>query len=508
MSLLKPLATVSITVMFSRILGLVRDVVIAQVFGAGATTDAFLISFKLPNLLRRIFAEGAFSQVFIPILSKYKNQQSKETIQTFISHVAGVLILGLLLITVSGMLLAPKVIMIFAPGFTDTQEKVVLTSTLLRIIFPYVLFISLASLVGSILNTWRYFSVTAFSPIILNINMIVFSLFATQYFQIPIIALAWSVVIGGIMQLCYQLPFLNKVDLLVLPNFKFHDDRIYKMFRMMWPAILAGSVSQLSIIINTIFASFLVSGSISWMYYADRLIELPSGVLGVSLGTILLPLLSSSFSKGNYDEYSRLLDYGLRLCFILAIPSTAALGILSKPLISAIFQYGKFSSFDALMTQRALIAYSIGITGLLLIKVLTPGFYSCQDIKTPSFIAIITFIVTQLMNLLLVGPLKHVGLSLSIGLGACLNASLLYWQIRRKQWFKPQPGWFNFFLKLFLATAIMSIVLSVLLIVVPINNLMQNNMPYRILCLIGKNSVGVITYLIILWLNGFRLKII
>ena len=269
-------------------------------------------------------------------------------------------------------------IYITAPGFADSPDKFALTSSLLRITFPYILLISLASLVGSILNTWNRFSIPAFAPTLLNVSMIGFALFAAPYFNPPVLALAWAVVVGGVLQLGYQLPHLKKIGMLVLPRLKLGDCRRMAGDAPNGAGDLWLSVSQISLIINTIFASFLVSGSVSWMYYADRLMEFPSGVLGVALGTILLPSLARSFSSGNHDEYSRLMDWGLRLCFLLALPSAIALGILAKPLTVSLFQYGKFSAFDAAMTQRALVAYSIGLMGLIVVKVLAPGFYSRQ----------------------------------------------------------------------------------------------------------------------------------
>ncbi len=272
----------------------------------------------------------------------------------------------------------------------------------------------------------------------------------------------------------------------------------------MGPAILGVSVSQISLIINTIFASFLVSGSVSWMYYADRLMEFPSGVLGVALGTILLPSLSKSFASGNRDEYCRLMDWGLRLCFLLALPSAVALGILAKPLTVSLFQYGKFTAFDAAMTQRALVAYSVGLMGLIVVKVLAPGFYSRQDIKTPVKIAIVTLIMTQLMNLAFIGPLKHAGLSLSIGLAACLNAGLLYWQLRKQDIFTPQPGWASFLLRLAIAVAVMAAALVGMLYVMP--EWAQGTMPYRLMRLMAVVVVGVVAYFATLAVLGFKVK--
>lgn len=502
MNLLKSLAAVSTMTMFSRLLGFTRDAIVARVFGAGMATDAFFVAFKLPNLLRRIFAEGAFSQAFVPILAEYKSQQGEQATRTFIAYVSGLLTLVLAIVTVLGMLAAPWVIYTTAPGFVDTPDKFALTSALLRITFPYILLISLASLVGAILNTWNRFSIPAFAPTLLNISMIGFALFAAPYFHPPVLALAWAVMVGGVLQLGYQLPYLRKIGMLVLPRLTLRDAGVWRVMCQMGPAILGVSVSQISLIINTIFASFLVSGSVSWMYYADRLMEFPSGVLGVALGTILLPSLAKSFSSGNQDEYSRLMDWGLRLCFLLALPSAIALGILAKPLTVALFQYGKFSAFDASMTQRALVAYSVGLMGLILVKVLAPGFYSRQDIKTPVKIAIITLIMTQVMNLTFISSLKHAGLALSIGLAACLNAALLYWQLRQQKIFQPQPGWAVFLSKLGAAVLVMAGVLMSVMWLMPCWD--QGNMLERLLRLAVVVVAGVVAYFAVLAGLGFR----
>lgn len=292
--------------------------------------------------------------------------------------------------------------------------------------------------------------------------------------------------------------------MLVLPRINLKDAGATRVIKQMGPAILGVSVSQISLIINTIFASFLASGSVSWMYYADRLMEFPSGVLGVALGTILLPSLAKSFASGNHDEYSKLMDWGLRLCFLLALPSAVALGILAKPLVVSLFQYGKFTAFDALMTQRALVAYSVGLMGLIVVKVLAPGFYSRQDIKTPVKIAIVTLILTQLMNLAFIGPLKHAGLSLSIGLAACINASLLYWQLRKQDIFQPQPGWAAFLWRLFAAVIVMSAVLVGMMYVMPDWDI--GNMAYRLLRLMTVVVAGIVAYFGTLMVLGFKVK--
>lgn len=504
MNLLKSLAAVSSMTMISRVLGFVRDTIVARMFGAGMATDAFFVAFKLPNLLRRIFAEGAFSQAFVPILAEYKTQQGEEATRTFIAYVSGLLTLVLAVVTALGMLAAPWVIWVTAPGFVDSPEKFELTGDLLRVTFPYILLISLASLAGAILNTWNRFSVPAFVPTLLNISMILFALFLTPYFDPPIMALGWAVLAGGLAQLLYQLPHLKKIGMLVLPRLNLHDSGVWRVLKQMGPAILGVSVSQISLIINTIFASFLVAGSVSWMYYADRLMELPSGVLGVALGTILLPSLAKTYANDDRHEYSRLMDWGLRLCFLLVLPCSLALAVIAEPLTVALFQYGKFSAHDALMTQRALIAYAVGLLGIILVKVLAPGFYARQNIKTPVKIALFTLVSTQLMNLVFIGPLKHAGLALAISLAACLNAGLLYWQLRKHQLFEPQPGWGKFIAKLVVSVLVMCAVLIGMMYVMPAWD--QGGMPIRLVRLGALVVAGVVAYFGMLALLGFRLR--
>ena len=504
MNLLKSLAAVSSMTMISRVLGFVRDTIVARMFGAGMATDAFFVAFKLPNLLRRIFAEGAFSQAFVPILAEYKTQQGEEATRTFIAYVSGLLTLVLALVTALGILAAPWVIWITAPGFADTPEKFDLTTALLRVTFPYILLISLASLAGAILNTWNRFSVPAFVPTLLNVSMIAFSLFLTPYFDPPVMALGWAVLAGGLAQLLYQLPHLRKIGMLVLPRLNLRDTGVWRVLKQMGPAILGVSVSQISLIINTIFASFLAAGSVSWMYYADRLMELPSGVLGVALGTILLPSLAKTYASDDRHEYSRLMDWGLRLCFLLVLPCALALALIAEPLTVSLFQYGKFSANDALMTQRALIAYAVGLLGIILVKVLAPGFYARQNIRTPVKIALFTLVSTQAMNLVFIGPLKHAGLALAISLAACLNAGLLYWQLRKHDLFEPQPGWAKFLGKLVLAVLVMSAVLLGLMHFMPAWDL--GGMPLRLARLGVLVVAGVVAYFGMLALLGFRLR--
>lgn len=442
----------------SRILGFVRDLLIARIFGAGMLTDAFFVAFKLPNMLRRISAEGAFSQAFVPILAEYKNQRSSTETHTLISHVASLMGLVLTFVAILGMLAAPWIVTISAPGFIEDQSKFQLTVELLRITFPYILFISLVSLAGGVLNTYGQFAVPAFTPVWLNVSFITAAVVIAPYFDHSIFVLAWAVFVGGILQLLFQLPALYRLGLLPRFQLTFNDEGVWRILKLMGPAIFGVSIAQISLLINTIFASLLATGSVSWLYYADRLMEFPTGLLGVALGTILLPSLSKAVADKRDEEYGQLLDWGLRLTFMLALPAAVALAVLATPLISSLFYYGQFTEMDVMMTRQALVAYSLGLIGLILVKVLAPGFYARQNVKTPVKIAIFTLIVTQLMNVLFVFvlDLKHAGLALSIGLGACLNAGLLFFNLRRAGLYHPQPGWWLFFVRLVIAVMAMA----------------------------------------------------
>jgi len=459
MNLLRALATVGSMTLVSRILGFLRDTIIARVFGAGVYADAFFVAFKIPNLLRRLFAEGAFSQAFVPILAEYKTRRGHEATQDLVDHVATLLGLILFGVTVIGVLAAPVLVYISAPGFAATPQKFDLTVQLLRLTFPYILLVSMVSLAGGVLNTYSKFSVPAFTPVLLNVSFIGCALWLAPYFHPPILVLGIGVVLGGILQLAFQVPFLSRIGLLPRFRLNLRDEGVWRILKQMGPALFGVSISQISLLINTIFASFLVTGSVSWLYYADRLMEFPTGMLGVALGTILLPSLAKHYADKSTEEYGRLLDWGLRLTLLLALPAALALALLAVPLISTLFYYGKFTANDLWMTRQALMAYSVGLIGLIMVKVLAPGFYARQNIKTPVKIAIFTLVATQAMNLVFIGPLKHAGLALAIGLGACLNAGLLYYKLRRHNIYHPQPGWGSYFLKVVVALMVMAIAL-------------------------------------------------
>jgi len=459
MNLLRTLAAVSSLTMVSRVLGYVRDFFIARIFGAGLATDAFFVAFKIPNLLRRLFAEGAFSQAFVPILAEYKNKTRIEETKSLIDAISTLLFLALVVAAALGVAVAPLIIYATAPGWADEPEKFALAVSLLRITFPYIAFISLVALAAGILNTWNRFSVPAITPALLNVAFIVGAAFFAEHFDPPVMVLAWAVFAGGALQLAFQIPFLARLGLLPRWRIDLSHPGLRRVLFLMAPAAFGVSVSQVSLLINQIFASFLQTGSISWLYYADRLMELPAGVLGVAVGTILLPSLSKYHADANAAEYSRLLDWGLRISVLLAVPSAVALAVLALPLIAMLFHYGRFSADDAWMTRQALVAYSVGLVGIILVKILAPGFYARQNVATPVKIGIITLIATQGMNLAFVGPLRHAGLALAIGLGACLNAGLLYRFLRRAGIYTPQPGWPAFLLKVCIAVAAMALVL-------------------------------------------------
>jgi putative peptidoglycan lipid II flippase len=504
MNLLKVLAKVSSLTFISRVLGFVRDAIIARVFGAGAMTDAFFVAFKIPNLLRRLFAEGAFSQAFVPILAEYKNQRGYEPTRLLLDHVSAVLGLALVVVSAIGVLAAPILIYLIAPGFSASPDKHQLAVELLRITFPYILFIALTAFAGGILNTYSRFSIPALTPSLLNLSFIAFAIWGAPYFDPPIVALAWAVFVGGILQLAFQIPFLLKLKLLPRFRLDLSDMAVWRVIRQMGPAVFGVSIGQLSLIINNVFASFLVSGSVSWLYYADRLMEFPTGLLGVALGTILLPSLSKHYASRSADEYSRLLDWGLRITLLLAVPAAAALALLAVPLIATLFQYGAFSATDTFATRDALIAYSVGLVGLILVKILAPAFYARQNIRTPVKIAVVSLVATQLMNLALVWHLRHAGLALAISFGAFVNAGLLYALLRRGRIYQPQPGWAVFTFKLALAVYVMGVVLW--LTAGSSSEWLVAGASTRALRLTGVVVLGAAAYFATLWALGFRLR--
>lgn len=508
MSLLKAAASVSAMTLLSRITGLAREIIGFNLFGASAAMDAFQVAWRIPNLLRRLFAEGAFSQAFVPVFADYKARQSPEGAKVLADHVAGLLAMALFVVTLIGVLAAPVLVYVTASGFSADAAKFDLTVLLVRFTFPYIFFISLVALSAGILNTFSAFKTPAFTPVLLNLSVISAAIWLTPFVNPPILSLAIGTLIGGVVQLAFQIPALKRVA--VLPRISFsawnfrRDEGVRRILKLMAPAILGVSVAQISLLLNTQIASFLQTGSVAWLTVADRLMEFPSALLGVALGTVLLPSLVNSHANENADEFSRLLDWGLRVTLLLTLPAALGLAMLATPLIATLMQHGNFSANDVLMSRAALVAYSVGLTGIILVKVLAPGFYARQNIKTPVKIAIATLVVTQLFNLIFVPMFQHAGLALSIGLGACVNAAMLFFFMRRQGIYKAQPAWAMFLFKLVVALLLMGAGLwwasgldSEWLALGTIAKCL------RLSWLVG---LGMALYFAALWLMGFRLR--
>jgi putative peptidoglycan lipid II flippase len=452
MNLLKAAASVSGMTLASRITGFVRDTLLAILFGAGVAMDAFVVAFRIPNLLRRLFAEGAFSQAFVPVLGEYRTRRGDEATRILAGKVLAILSVVLFVATLAGIVAAPLVVYATASGFARDADKFALTVQMVRICFPYILFVSLVSFSAGLLNTYGAFKAPAFTPVLLNLAFIAAAVWLAPRLERPVVALAWGVFAGGVAQLLFQIPFLRHVRMLPRPVWDPRDEGVRRILRLMAPAALGVSVAQVSLLVNTQIASRLGDGPVSWIYYADRLMEFPSAMLGVALGTVLLPSLVRLHGTNDPAAYSRLLDWGLRVTLLLAFPAAVALALLSVPLVSTLFWHGdQFTRHDVIMTRHALIAYAAGLVGIILVKVLAPGFYARQNIRTPVRVAIATLVVTQLCNALFVPFLAHAGLALSISAGATFNAAWLWWIMRRTGVYRPEPGWAAFLMKLAVA---------------------------------------------------------
>ena len=461
-SLAHSIAKVGSNTLLSRVLGFVRDLIVARVFGADAGTDAFFVAFKIPNFLRRLFAEGAFAMAFVPVLNEYKQQRGFAALKGFVDNVAGTLGAVLAAVTALGVLSAPVLVLVFAPGFAADPSQRMLAADMLRLTFPYLLFISLTAFAGGILNTYERFGVPAFTPVLLNLSLIACALWLAPQLERPIVALAWGVLIAGIAQLSFQLPFLARLRLLPRPRLRPRDEGVRRILRLMVPALFGVSVTQISLLIDTLLASFLVTGSISWLYYSDRLMEFPLGILGVALGTVILPKLSRQHAAQSPQAFSETLDWALRWVLLLGLPAAVGLFVLSGPMIATLFFSGAFTVHDVLMAERSLMAYSLGLVAFMGIKVLAPGFYSRQDMRTPVRIAVIAMAVNILFNLLLMVPLGHAGLALATIIAASVNASLLLRGLLRAGVYAPLPGWRLLLLKGLTASAGMGVLLWLL----------------------------------------------
>lgn len=463
MNLLRAAATISGLTLVSRILGLVRETLVASVYGAGALTDAFFVAFRLPNMLRRLFAEGAFTQAFVPVLAQ-SQQHSPEATRRVLDAVATMLFWVLTAVVTVGVLAAPWLVWMVASGLRQDPQTFSIAVLMTRWMFPYILLISLVALAAAVLNLWKRFAVPAFAPVLLNISIILAALFLSPYFDPPVLALAAGVMIGGVLQLLWQVPSLVRIGMLPRIRLSFwhalKDPAVQRVMKNMAPTLLAVSVAQFSLIINTQIASWLAPGSVSWVSYGDRLMEFPTSLLGIAMGTLLLPSLSQANASGNTQRYSDLLDWGLRLALLLATPAMVGLALMAKPLTALLFHYGAFSEHDLLMTSHTVRAYGAGLFALTAVRILAPGFFAKQDVRTPVKIAVTVLICTQLMNLALVPWLAHAGLALSISLGAWLNAGWLLRGLKKRGSYTPRPGWRPFMLKVALALAVMSALLG------------------------------------------------
>ena len=461
--LLRSSGVVSSMTMLSRVMGLLRDMVFAQVIGAGAMADAFFVAFKIPNFFRRLFAEGAFSQAFVPVLAEYRETGSQAAVKALVDRVAGALGSVLIAATVLVVIASPVMTGIFAFGFwLDHPDKFAAASSMLRITFPYLMLISLTGLAGAILNSYDRFAVPAFTPVLLNISIIVAAIFVSPWFEEPVYALAWGVLAAGVVQLIFQLPFLARIHMVPTPVIDWRDEGVKKVLRLMAPAIFGVSVSQINLLLDTMIASFLPTGSISWLYYSDRLSELPLGVFGVAIATVILPSLSRQHTAASSEKFNATMDWALRMILLIAIPAALALIILAEPILLTLFYYGDvITARDMSMSTLSLRAYAVGLLAFMLIKVLAPGYFARQDMKTPVRIGVIALVSNMVLNILLAVPLHiywgvgHVGLALATSLSAILNAAMLFFGLRKQAVYTPKPGWRKFLLMLLLGNIAM-----------------------------------------------------
>lgn len=515
MSLLRSASVVSLFTLASRVTGLARELLIAALFGASALTDAFNVAFRIPNLFRRLFAEGAFSQAFVPVLAATRAEHGDEQTKTAIDSVATVLAWVLLAFSVMGVLLAPALVWLLASGLRQGPGFDAAV-TMTRWMFPYIGFMSMVALSAGILNTWKRFAVPAATPVLLNVCMILAAWLGAPWLATcgvdAIYALPAGVMLGGLFQLSAQVPALRRLGLLPRIRFSWEavrtawsNDATRRILRLMAPALLGVGVAQISLLINTQIASHLAAGSVSWLSYADRLMEFPTAMLGVALGSVLMPQLAAARATGDGDRYAAMLDWGLRLVLLLALPCAAALLVFAQPLVAVLYHYGAFTDRDVQQTTLSLTGYGVGLLGLVAIKVLAPGYYASQDIRTPVKIAVVVLLVTQAFNAVLVPWLQHAGLALSIGLGALVNALWLLVGLLRRGSFRPQPGWLKFALQVLVATAVLTALLVWAAQALAWTELRAQ--PWlRIGQMLAVLGASAVLYFGALWLLGLRLK--
>ena len=510
MKLLKSTATVGSATLLSRILGFVRDVILARVFGASGETDAFFLAFKIPNFMRRLFAEGSFSLAFVPVLSEYKAKGDREALRDLIDHVTGTLAAILLVLTAIGIFAAPLVLSIFAPGWLlNDRPEFDLSSGMLRITFPYIMLISLTALAGGILNTFGRFLIPALTPVLLNLSLIASALLLAGHLEVPVTALAWGVLAAGFAQLIIQVPALMRLGLIPRPRWGWRHSGVRRIIKLMIPTLFGSSVAQINLLFDSIIATFLVTGSVSWLYYSDRLLEFPLGVFGIALATVILPSLSQKHAKASTEAFSATIDWALRLAVIITVPAAVGLIILAAPILITLFQYDAFLLDDVRMSSYSLIAYAAGLPAFIAVKVLAPGYYARQDTVTPVKIAIGAMVSNMLLNVAFVGLLvfqgfegPHAGLALASSLAAYLNAMLLYRGLRKREVYRPEHGWPRLWVTVIVASGVMGALLF--FITHDINGWHQANVYLRVKNLTLSIALGVIIYIFSCLVAGLR----
>jgi len=490
--------------MVSRVFGFIRDMVTANLFGAGIAFDAFSVAFKIPNFMRRLFAEGSFSQAFVPVLAEYQKKKTREELQNFINAMCGALGLALLVVTIIGVIGAPIIVKLFAPGFSLDGQRFDLAVTMLRINFPYLMLISLTAFSGAVLNTYSRYWVAAFTPVLLNISMIGAAIWLAPQFATPIIALSWGVFFAGIIQLLFQIPFLKNLQLLPSPTINFKDPGVKRVLKLMVPALFGVSVGQVNLLVDTLFASLLMVGSVSWLYYSDRLMEFPLGVFGVAISTVILPHLSRHHASESAESFSGTIDWALRAVLLVGIPSAIVLAIISGPMLSTLFQHGHFSGNDVMMARKSLMAFAMGIAPFMLVKILAAGFYAKQDMRTPVRIGVIAMVANILLNIILIWPLAHAGIALATSLAALVNTAFLFYFLRKRGYYQPRDGWKLFMIRLSITNMILATWLW--LGAGDIETWIIQTSLWRITHLAFLLISSVVMYFILLWLTGVRLQ--
>jgi putative peptidoglycan lipid II flippase len=501
--LLKPLAVIGNLTFVSRILGYIRDVLIATIFGAGVSTDAFFIAFKIPNFFRRIFAEGAMSQAFIPVLAEWRSNDEKSA-SDLIRAVSGALSVAVFSVVLLGVLFAPLIVYVFAPGFVGTPEKATLSADLLRVMFPYLGLISICALTWGVMNSYNKFAAPALCAVLFNVVLISAILFMTDYFERPIMALAVGVLLGGLIQLVFSVWGINRLGFSLLPHLNWRHSGVTKILHLMAPAALAASIVQVNLMIDLAIASFLETGSISWLYYSNRLVEFPLGVFGVALATVLLPNLSAFATKGDVQKFSSTIDWALRWATMIGLPATVGLIILSDEMILTLFGYGAITERDVLMSSNSLSAYSVGLFAFIMIKIFGPGYYARQDMRTPVKFGLVAIGINLIFNLLLVAPLGHTGLALATAIAANVNALMLWRGLRSANIYVPAEDWLLFVIRIFVG--ILGMTGFLFYVVSPLSIWMDWSFGSRFYHLFSFVLGGGCVYFIVLLLVGMRKK--